>query len=343
MRIHGNLILAGLIFATLFWVIETALHAWVFMEGTFLYNLLPRSINEWWMRSLASCLLFGFGCYAEWSRRRFARLALDHQRIEHELATAREIQMNMLPRTPYRLYNAGCEIAATLTPVGEVGGDLYDFFELAEGRGCFLIGDVSGKGIPAALFMARAKSLVSLYAHQQTSPGRVLAAVNQELAQDNDACMFVTLFLCFIDLRDGGFVYANAGHVAPYIVEATGRVRKLSDLHGPALGTLENLEYSESRTSLNRGDLLFLCTDGLTEAMNESRNLFGEKRLERNLAKIGNQASEDVLASTLDAVDTFTGGYDQFDDICVLIVRLGPTSNTVNQRDDMDQRAEPVI
>ncbi len=240
-------------------------------------------------------------------------------RMEDELNIGREIQMSMIPLTfPPFPDRREFSIYATLQPAREVGGDFYDFFFIDENRFCLCIGDVSGKGVPAALFMAVTKTLIKSRATDDFSTASIITHVNDELSRDNKAYMFVTIFMGILDLKTGVLVYTNAGHNPPYLIRKDDSIERLDQKHGPVVGAMDGLAYKEDKTNLTRGDMLLLYTDGVTEAMDSARNLFSEKRLAKLLSSKKYKSVEEVVQSTVTEVKRFEEGMDQADDITVL-------------------------
>lgn len=241
------------------------------------------------------------------------------ERMESELSIGREIQMAMLPLVfPDR---AEFEIHAVLRPARQVGGDFYDFFLLGEHTLAVCIGDVSGKGVPAALFMAVTRTLVKSRAALDASPAAILTHVNDELAEGNDSAMFVTLFVATVDLRTGAVRYSNAGHNPPFVVRAGGDLELVNQRHGPVVGAVEDIAYREGELSLSPGDLLLLYTDGVTEAMNTRGELYGEARLHHALGDAPARTPAEFTEQIADAVRHFEGEADQADDVTLLAVR----------------------
>jgi serine phosphatase RsbU (regulator of sigma subunit)/anti-sigma regulatory factor (Ser/Thr protein kinase) len=245
------------------------------------------------------------------------------ERMESELNIGREIQMSMLPLIfPPFPDNSEFSVYATLQPAREVGGDFYDFFFIDENRFCFCIGDVSGKGVPAALFMAVTKTLIKSRAVDDISTASIITHVNDELSRENKAFMFVTIFICILDIRTGELVYSNAGHNPPYIKRKNGSIIKVDQKHGPVVGAINGLVYKEDKISLSRKDMLLLYTDGITEAKNSTNNLFSEKRLAELLLSSEYDSAEDIVRSTVSEVKLFEDGANQADDITVLAVQF---------------------
>src|SRR5262245_21163429 len=212
------------------------------------------------------------------------RWQLHYEHIQKELRLAREIQASMLPgRKPQN--GSALDIWAAMEPAREVGGDLYDFFDVGDGEVCFLVGDVSDKGLPAALFMARTMDIVRVVTRlmrgprgSAPEPADIIACVNRELCQNNAACMFVTLFFGVLDPRSGRLLYCNAGHNAPYVA-GPGGARALESARGVPLGVRSESAYRTVEAALAPGETLFVFSDGVTEAMNASREFYGEARL----------------------------------------------------------------
>lgn len=255
--------------------------------------------------------------------RTLAETTAAKERIESELRIARDIQMGILPKVfPPAPNLPELELAASIEPAREVGGDLYDFFQIDSGRFCFLLGDVSDKGVPAALFMAVTKTLLGAVARQGLPPGAILARVNDDLAQGNESCMFVTLFLGLLDPRTGELEYACAGHDPPFLLRADGRVERLEARGDPMAGAMEGVDYATLRNRLDPGDVLLAWTDGVTEAENPAADLFGEERLRGVLAQAMGASPEALLAKTRAAVAAWAAGAEQNDDITLLALRF---------------------
>lgn len=243
-------------------------------------------------------------------------------RMQEELNVGRDIQRSMLPRVfPAFPDRKELELYAVLEPAMEVGGDLYDFFMVDDRRLCFVVGDVSGNGVPAALFMAMTKIMVKTRAASDPSPASIVTHVNDALSQDNDSCMFVTLYLGILNLRDGTLVTTNAGHNQPLLKRRSGRFEWLTAQDGPLVGPMPGIAYKESTMRLGPGDELFLYTDGVTEADNRKRELFGNDRLKMVLDQSGNVSVVDRLGAVMNAVKTFSGNAPQTDDITMLGLR----------------------
>jgi sigma-B regulation protein RsbU (phosphoserine phosphatase) len=248
------------------------------------------------------------------------------ERMESELNIGREIQMSMLPlEFPPFPDRKEFEIYATLVPAREVGGDFYDFFFVDPTWLCVCVGDVSGKGVPSALFAAVTKTLIKSLAKSTPSPSAVLTQVNGELAEGNDSCMFVTVLLALLNVATGELVYCNAGHNPPLIRREAGAVEVLDARHGPVVAAMEGLAYREDRTRLEPGELFLLYTDGVTEALNAAQELFSDARLERHVRGLQATDAHAAVDATLTAVRGFEAGAEQADDITLLAVEFfGP-------------------
>ena len=240
--------------------------------------------------------------------------------LKQELAVAKNVQESVLPAMPapseyYDLY-------AQMTPAREIGGDFYDYFRVDESRLGLVIADVSGKGIPAALFTMVSRALLKSAARNHESPAYCLNEVNELLSQENDACMFVTLFYGVLDLRDGRFLYCNGGHNPPRIVRSKGDViESVPQTGNLALGIVPGHEFNEREVRLELGDALFLYTDGITEACNSVDDEFGEQRLDAELGDQRNSAMGDLVDVVVKAVEEFAIGVEQFDDMTCLALR----------------------
>ncbi|MCC8191142.1 MAG: PP2C family protein-serine/threonine phosphatase, partial [Planctomycetes bacterium] len=269
---------------------------------------------------LARALAFMDGALRERVRELVATTG-QRERMEGELQAATRIQMGFLP-APIQADAAGgrFRLAAELVPAREVGGDLYDFFLLDTDRLFVAIGDVSDKGVPAALFMSMTMILLRAGAERAEEPEAMLARINSGLARDNTNDMFVTLFLAVLDLRSGELRYANGGHNPPHIVSAAG-VRRLEDGAGPLVGVFEPAVFMGGRTVLRPGETLFLHTDGVTEAMNGDNKEFGEAALTAVLAEWRNADPDTMLARVREAVTRHVAGAPASDDITMVCLR----------------------
>ena len=251
--------------------------------------------------------------------RKNAQLERARKRMEEELGIAQTLQGAILPKAmpPHQAYSG----SALMTPAREMGGDFYDFFTLPDGRLGVVIADVSGKGVPAAFFMAIARTVTRGTAQDHDSPGICLREVNNAICAQNPHDLFVTLFYGILDPATGSFSYANAGHNAPYLVRPDGAVDALPMTGGVAVGVMPDLPYEEKTMTLASGDTLFLYTDGISEAMNEQGEMFEEARVESTLA-LGHELPVDgVIDNVTVAVGAFVGDTEQSDDITCVVLR----------------------
>ena len=257
------------------------------------------------------------------------RQALREQaaRLAGEMEAARRIQMGSLPEAT-RVFPGETRFAidARIEPAREVGGDLYDFFLIDQRRLCFLIGDVSGKGVPASLFMAVTKALSRSFATRLAGgPGDIVSAANHDLARENVETLFVTLLLGVLDVETGELQLVNAGHDGPWCLGADGALRQLTpdDAHGgPPLCVLDDFAYPVQRAQLRPGDRLCMVTDGITEAMDAAGTLFGSERLRAALASLPVDAGAQAVGGGVrQAVDAFVRDAEPSDDLAILVVQ----------------------
>jgi len=244
----------------------------------------------------------------------------ERHRIDSELRIAHEIQMGMLP-APSQTGDPRFAVHAVLKPAKEVGGDLYHFFVRDKDWICLAVGDVSGKGISASLHMAITQKLLKALAQSGEEPAGLLDRLNRELCDGNESMMFVTLLIAFIDLESGKTVFGNGGHNPPYRIRQ-GSVTRMVLEPGLALGIRGKAVYTNQRLSLEPGDTLFLYTDGVTEAMNGRKELFGEKRLKAVLSRLQDQEPEAICRGVLEEIAHFVGQSEPSDDITMLALRL---------------------
>ncbi len=245
------------------------------------------------------------------------------ERMEDELNVAREIQMSMLPLIfPAFPERDEFDIRALLKPAREVGGDFYDFYFVNEDELCFCVGDVSGKGVPAALFMAVTQTLIKARASDDPSPASIITRVNDEMAADNHSSMFVTLFFGVLNVRTGAMRYTNAGHNPPLIKHGNGELERLTQRHGPIIGAVEGATFKQDQIQLDKCDTLLVITDGVTEAMNPQGELYSDPRLEEFLVKEDFPSAEAMVNNTLASVENYATGAEQADDITILALRL---------------------
>ena len=246
-------------------------------------------------------------------------------RIDAELAFAKAIQHSAIPTVfpPYP-NRKEFEIWACMDTAKEVGGDFYDFYFVDEDTLAFLIADVSGKGIPAAMFMMQAKTLLKSYAESGMGVAEVLTQANNKLCEGNEADMFVTVWMGYLNTKTGEVTYANAGHNPPFIRHGDGCVEMVKSRPGLVLAGMEGIRYRTNTVQLKPGDLLYLYTDGVTEATDAGNDLYGEARLEAALQQKNVGDVETVCRQVKENVDNFVGDAPQFDDITMLALKYTP-------------------
>ena len=253
------------------------------------------------------------------------------ERIESELQIAHEIQMSMVPKIfPPFPDRSEFDIFAALVPAKEVGGDLYDFFFIDDDHLCFAVADVSGKGVPASLFMAVTKTLFRATAGNGGTPGEILAHLNTDICRDNESCMFVTFFCGILNIRTGQVDYSNGGHNLPYYLHRDG-VSPLESLGGRALGLVEQSPYAAGRMVLRPGEALLLYTDGVTEAMDMSKTLYSDERLEQFLGTNRGSAARQIIGDLISDVRHFAGDAPQSDDITILALHYFGTTKKMTE------------
>lgn len=261
------------------------------------------------------------------------------ERLARELDSARTLQLAMLPRQfPSCSPSHPVAVHAVMEPAREVGGDLYDCFYAGENAFCFLVGDVSGKGASAAMFMARARSLVRISVNlwrewrgDEIDPGTMLEAVNRELCQNNDDRMFVTMFLGLIDTRSGLVSFVNAGHPPPYLVSANGDTRQIDAKPAMPLGVRHQTRFQTRTLEIHPGDAMFVCSDGVFEALNDKGDLFSIERLSQLLRGANRAEPLEMVRVIKDAVDTFIGGAPRTDDVTALALRWQPAKTAAER------------
>ncbi len=255
-------------------------------------------------------------------------------KMNQELEFARQIQQSALPLADHVAAKQNeYEILGTMDAAKEVGGDFFDYFLIGEDKLGIVIADVSGKGVPAALFMMTSKTLIKNFALGGKSPAETLSLANDQLCENNEAGMFVTVWLGILDYRTGELQFANAGHNPPLLkkknqefVYMDSKTYKRSIM----LGMRAGIKYKDNSILLGRGDVLYLYTDGVTEANNENQELYGESRLQNLLENCFNRSAGDILKAVRSDIDGFAGGAEQFDDITMVVLKMQSASDKVS-------------
>ncbi len=253
-------------------------------------------------------------------------------RLEEELDAARKMQLGMLPRVfPACTPEQPVEVYASMEAAREVGGDLYDCFYASQHLFCFLVGDVSGKGAPAAMFMARTRSLVRLaiglileMGVERLTPAHIAEAVNRELCQNNEDRMFVTLFLGLLDTATGVLACTNAGHPLPHLLRASGETALMECKPELPLGVRGTTAYRSTAIPIGPGDAVFVVSDGVVEAMNVQGELYTLARLDADLRGAAGASAEELVRTVTGNVNTFTGTAPKADDVTALAMRWRP-------------------
>ena len=242
-------------------------------------------------------------------------------RIENELTIAGRIQMNLLPKTfpPYPEFIDQFDLYASLTPAKEVGGDLYDYV-LIDGLLYFVIGDVSGKGVPAAMFMAITRSLFQHVVHHYEHSALIAQSLNRSLTKNNKENMFVTLFIGVLEVSSGKINYCNCGHNFPVLVNADD-THFIETVPNIPLGVMRNYQFHEEEMELKLNESLFLYTDGVTEALDSSGEMFGEERLIDYIKLMDRCPSQEIINLIAESVKRFSMGEPQTDDMTLLNIK----------------------
>ena len=257
------------------------------------------------------------------------------ERIQSELSIAHNIQMSLVPKSfsPFPDCDE-LELYACLNPAKEVGGDFYDFI-LRDGKLYFVIGDVSGKGVPASLVMAITRTLFRIVAANSDSPADIVSKLNNAIAENNDTNMFVTMYVGILNLKSGDMKYCNAGHNPPLIISTDGQVEFQQLEANLPLGVINNFDFRNQSTTLPSGSAVLLYTDGLTEAENPSKQLFGEQRLTEVASAASRQTAKEMIETINQKLTDFVGEAQQSDDLTIMCFRLNNTPSadkTVHSR-----------
>ena len=247
------------------------------------------------------------------------RITAEKERIGTELLMASKIQYSMMPHNfPPFPDRREFDLYATMDPAKEVGGDFYDFFLIDEDHLCLVMADVSGKGIPAALFMMISKVILQSCAMLGRSAGEILMKMNEAICSNNKMEMFITVWIGILEISTGKMTAANAGHEYPVLMRAGEEFRIFKDKHGFVIGGMAGMNYKEYEIQLNPGDKLFVYTDGVPEATDAEKNMFGTQRMLAALNEAKDGTPEEALKSVRQAVDAFVKDAEQFDDLTML-------------------------
>ena len=249
----------------------------------------------------------------------------EKERISAELHVATQIQANMLPRVfPPFPERGEFDLYALMYPAKEVGGDFYDFFLIDENHLAIIVADVSGKGVPAALFMVIAKTLLKSHLQHGGTPQETIAKVNDELCEGNDAMMFVTAWLGVLDIQTGEFTYVNAGHNPPLYRRADASYEWLNCEPGLVLAVMPGMEYAQKKLTLCKDDRIFIYTDGIPEAIDRNEEQYGNDRLYQYMNHTGGMSAVNTVHGLLEDIQAFVGPAEQFDDITMLLLEYTP-------------------
>lgn len=243
--------------------------------------------------------------------------------LEKDLAAANQIQQFILPREfpPFPDVSDKLDISASMEAAKDIGGDFYDFFRIDDDHIALVIGDVCGKGIPAALFMAVSRTFIRSVGMQYEHVGECITNVNRLLASSSVEYMFVTVFYAIYDIRTGILTYCNGGHNPPYLLHADGTTEQLPMTQNAMVGAYKRIIFKESTLQLEQGDTLVMFTDGVTEAMNPAREMFGIKRLDGILRGQTDKSCQQMIESIKTGISDFVGDEEQSDDITMLLLK----------------------
>lgn len=262
-----------------------------------------------------------YGTFMNMLYRKTEKLVAEQERIKSELSIATRIQVGSL-ENDFSPFNAltHVHVMADMRPAKEVGGDFYDIFFVDDTHICFLVADVSGKGVPAALFMSMAKIHIKNYTSLGLLLDEVAFRVNNQLCYKNEENMFVTAFIGVLDLETNELRFVNAGHNPPFFMKAGEAFEKMTPEVDLVFGMMEDISYREQKIRMDKGDVIYLYTDGVTEALNAGNELFGEERLENRLNAYRGQIdnTDCFIRKIYDEIDLFAAGVSQADDITML-------------------------
>ena len=257
--------------------------------------------------------------YVHTSQREHSQL----ESLKKDLTTARDIQQYILPRVfpPFPEVTDSLDIYASMEAAKDIGGDFYDFFRIDDDRIAFVVADVCGKGIPAALFMAVSRTMIRTKGVQSGKPGECLTESNRLLASYSVDCMFLTMFYAIYNVKTGFVEYCNAGHNPPHLLRADGSIEELPLAKNTIVGAFDGITYVEETLQIEKGDTLFMFTDGVTEAMNASFEQYGTGRLDSVLANQVGRGCQQVVEAVKASISDFVNGAEQSDDITMLVIK----------------------
>lgn len=262
-----------------------------------------------------------YGAFLELLYTKTTKIVVERERMKSELEIAAKIQSGYLPKS-FGKFNKmpDVHITARMKPAKEVGGDFYDVFQIDENRLCFLIADVSGKGVPASLFMTVAKTHIKNYMSLDMPLAEMADRVNNQLNEDNEEELFVTVFICVLDVKNHTLSFVNGGHNKPCISRAGGPFEMMDCKVDFVFGMMEDMPYREQKTTLMPGDRFYLYTDGVTEAFNDKEEMFSDERLVETLNRYSDIAGEPemLLDKMYETIHIFANGADQSDDITMV-------------------------
>ena len=294
--------------------IEETLDRVQYTKDTLLFSFVPKSL----MFLLATLVCVNIAEQGRKMVEKQRKLSENSARMETELRMATQIQEGMLPNIyPPFPERREFDIYGRMNPAREVGGDFYDFFLVDEDNLALVVADVSGKGVPAALFMMAAKIILANNAMMGLSPAQVLAATNSSVCASNPEEMFITVWFGILEISTGRLTAANAGHEYPVLKQGD-RFELFKDRHGLVLGAMDGVKYKEYTIQLSPGDKIFLYSDGVPEATDSNNKLFGTDRMLEALNQRPESPARNILADVQEAVDEFVGTAEQFDDLTML-------------------------
>jgi sigma-B regulation protein RsbU (phosphoserine phosphatase) len=243
--------------------------------------------------------------------------------LKKDLTTARDIQQYILPQVfpPFPEESDKMDVYASMEAAKDIGGDFYDFFRIDDERFAFVIADVCGKGIPAALFMAVSRTMIRSKGSQCDNAGECLTESNRLLASYSVDCMFLTVFYAIYNTNTGFITYCNAGHNPPHLLRANGTIEELPMADNMIVGAFDGIEYKEDTLQLEHGDTLVMFTDGVTEAMNGAEQEFGVERLDNILSGMAGKGSQQIVEAVKAGVSDFVDDAEQSDDITMLVLK----------------------